>query len=127
MPAKIPESKLPLLSWDKKAFANLALVLSDRTPQVTTVWFEWDGKHIIINTARRRVKDRVLRKHPHVALTIMNPEQPYDYVQIRGPVVEETEEGAYEEIRRLNQKYHGKYEYPKRPGEVRVTYKIEPE
>ena len=127
MGAQIPEKKQKLLAWQTKAFAHLALVLSDGSPHVTPVWFDYDGTHIIINTARGRLKDKVLRKHPKVAVEIMNPDSPYDYVQIRGPVVEETEEGAYDMIRRLNEKYHGKYDYPKYPGEVRVTYKILPE
>lgn len=120
-------SDLKLLARDTLAFAFLALTLSDGAPQVTPVWFDWDGTHIIINTARRRVKDKVLKKHPVVALCIMALDAPYRYTQIRGRVVEETEVGAYEMICSLNEKYHGVYEYPKRPGEVRVTYKILPE
>ena len=57
----------------------------------------------------------------------MNPSNAYNYIQIRGRVDGETEEGAYDMICKLNEKYHGKYEYPKYPGEVRVTYKILPE
>ncbi len=127
MAVQIPEKKRELLSFDKKAFASLALVLSDGSPQVTPVWFDYDGTYIIVNTARGRVKDKVLRKHPRVAVAIIDPHNPYNFVQIRGRVVEETDEGAYDVICRLNQKYHGKYEYPKHPGEVRVTYKIEPQ
>ncbi|MDE3088368.1 MAG: pyridoxamine 5'-phosphate oxidase family protein [Chloroflexota bacterium] len=125
--ADIPERFVDLLSREKKAFAFLALVKRDGTPQVTPLWFDYDGTHIIINTARRRVKDRILSKHPAVAMAIPDPGNPYRYVQIRGKVVEQTEVGGYEMICHLNEKYHGKYEYPKRPGEVRVTYKILPE
>jgi PPOX class probable F420-dependent enzyme len=124
---RIPDKFMVLFSRDKRAFAFLALVKKDGTPQVTPVWFDYDGTHIIINTARRRVKDKILSKHPHVALAIQDPDNPYRYIQLRGKVVEETEVGAYDMICRLNEKYHGKYEYPKRPGEVRVTYKILPE
>jgi PPOX class probable F420-dependent enzyme len=125
--AEIPEKALDLLSVEKKAFANLAIVRADGTPHVTPIWFEWDGGQIIINTARGRVKDRALHKKPLVALLITDPGNPYRYLQIRGHVVEETEEGAYDMICQLNKKYHGKYEYPKYPGQVRVTYKILPE
>ncbi len=127
MAVHIPEKRRQLLARDKKALAFLALVMSDGSPQVTPIWFDWDGTHIIINTARGRVKDKVLRRRPTVALAILNPDSPYDYLQIKGRVVEETEEGAYDVICSLNEKYHGKYEYPKYPGEVRVTYKILPE
>ncbi len=127
MVVEIPESRLDLLKWETRAFAFLALVLKDGSPQVTPLWFDWDGTHIIINTARGRVKDNVLHRHPQVALAITAPNKMYTYLSIRGRVVEETEEGAYEMICRLNEKYHGKHEFPKRPGEVRVTYKILPE
>ncbi len=127
MAGQISEKMKDLLSREKKAFAVLALVRADGTPHATPVWFDWDGANLIINTARGRVKDRILRKHPTVVLAIMDPANPYRYLQIRGRVVRETEQGGYEMICRLNEKYHGKYEYPKRPGEVRVTYKIAPE
>jgi PPOX class probable F420-dependent enzyme len=124
---EIPENAQYLLKWETKAFAFLALTLSDGSPHVTPVWFDWDGAHIIINTARGRVKDKVLRRHPKVALAIAAPSDLYTYLQIRGQVDSETEEGGYEMICRLNEKYHGKYEFPKRPGQVRVTYTILPE
>jgi PPOX class probable F420-dependent enzyme len=122
----IPEEMLDLLSPEKRAFMNLALVLSDGTPQVSPIWFEYDGRDIIINTARGRLKDKVLCKHPWVACSIAEPEDPYRYLLIRGPVVGETEEGGYEMICRLNAKYHGTPDFPKVPGQVRVTYRIRP-
>lgn len=108
------------------AFAYLALTLADGTPHVTPVWFAWDGTHIVINTARGRVKDNVLKKHPVVALTVV-ADDPYHYLLVRGRVVEETEVGGYDMICALNEKYRGKYEFKMPPGQVRVTYKILPE
>ena len=124
MSVEIPEKLLALLARDKKAFANLALVKSDGTPQVTPIWFDYDGTHLIFNTARGRVKDRILHRHPVVAVAISDPENPYNYIQISGRVVEESEEGAHEVIKDLAFKYRGAREYPLRPGEVRVTYKV---
>jgi PPOX class probable F420-dependent enzyme len=124
---QIPERMADLLAREKKAFANLALVKKDGTPQVTPVWFDYDGTHIIINTARGRVKDRIMHHHPVVALSSYDPANPYRYLQIRGKVVEETEQGAAETIADLNEKYNGRREYPLREGEVRVTYKVLPE
>ena len=124
---EIPEKAQYLLKWETKAFAFLALTLKDGSPHVTPVWFDWDGAHIIINTARGRVKDKVLKRKAKVALAIADPTDTYRYMQIRGTVVEETEAGGYEMICRLNEKYHGKYEYPRVPGQVRVTYTILPE
>lgn len=122
----IPEKFIDLMSKEKKAFLFLALVKQDGTPQVTPVWFDYDGTHIIINTARGRVKDKILKHHPQVAMAIQDPDNAYRYMQIRGTVVEETEVGGYEMICQLNQKYHGNPNYPQRP-ETRVTYKILPE
>jgi hypothetical protein len=73
------------------------------------------------------VKDKALKRRAKVALAIPDPDDPYLYLQIRGAVEAETEEGGYDMIRRLNEKYHGKYEYAKPPGQVRVTYRIRPE
>ena len=124
---KIPEAYSDLLSKEKKAFANLALVLSDGTPQATPIWFDWDGTRIVINTARGRLKDKILRKHPVVVLLITDPTNPYRYIQIKGHADVEAEEGAYDQILDLAEKYRGKREYPRNPGETRVTYKILPE
>ncbi len=123
----IPEKFVDLISKEKRAYAYLALVTKDGAPQVTPVWFDYDGTYIVINTARGRVKDKILHRHPVVALAIADPANPYRYVQIRGGVVVETEEGAYEQICTLAEKYRGVREYPKNFGEVRVTYKILPE
>jgi PPOX class probable F420-dependent enzyme len=124
MSAKIPERLLSLLAPETKSYAFLALVKSDGTPQVTPVWFDYDGTHLIVNTARGRVKDRILHKHPVVAVAIADPGSPYEYLQVTGRVAEETEEGAHEVINALSLKYTGKREYPLKEGEVRVTYKI---
>lgn len=123
----IPERLRDLLSPDKKAFASLALTLADGSPQVTPIWFGWDGAHIVLNTARGRVKDKVMRRGGKVALLIVDPGDPYRYLQIRGRVVAETEEGAYDVICDLRLKYRGDRNYPRNPGEVRVTYKVLPE
>jgi PPOX class probable F420-dependent enzyme len=123
----IPENAQRLLKWETKAFAFLGLALTDGSPQVTPIWFDWDGTHVIINTARGRVKDKALKRRAKVALAIPDPDDLYKYIQIKGSVVDETEEGGFEMICRLNDKYHGNPNYPKVPGQVRVTYKILPE
>lgn len=123
----IPDRARDLLAPEKKAFASLALILADGSPQVTPVWFGWDGTHFILNTARGRVKDKVMHRGGKVALLIVDPDNPYRYLQIRGQVVDEMEEGAYDVICDLNLKYHGNRNYPRNPGEVRVTYHVLPE
>ena len=123
----LPERLIDLLSLEKKAFASLALTLADGSPQVTPIWFGWDGTHIILSTARGRVKDKVMHRRGKVALSITDPGDPYRYLQIRGRVVDETEEGAFDVICDLRLKYRGDRNFPKNPGEVRVTYKVLPE
>ena len=92
MAATIPASHQDLLQ--KPAFASLATLNPDGSPQVTPVWFDYDGTHIIINTARGRVKDRNLQREPRVALTIVDPANPYRYLGIQGRVTEMTENGG---------------------------------
>ena len=121
----IPENFGDLLSWEKKSFAHLALVLRDGTPQCTPLWFDYDGTHVIINSALGRVKDKAMRRTPHVALVISDPDNPYRYIQIRGKVVEITEEGGRQIIDHLSEKYRGAT-YNHKENEKRVTYKILP-
>lgn len=122
----IPASYLDLLE-EKKAFCFLATLMPDGSPQVTPVWVDYDGTHIIINTAKGRVKDQNMRRDPRVAVAIHDPDDPYRYLQVQGEVTEISEAGADAVIDRLAKKYLGVDAYPNRkPGEVRVTYKILP-
>ncbi len=126
MPAAIPEKYQDL--FNKKAFASLATIMPDGQPQVTPVWADFDGKHIIVNSAKGRVKDRNMRRDPRVSLALIDPDNPYRYLQLQGRVVEITENGADQHIDKMAKKYMGVDKYPGRqPGEVRVIYKIEPE
>jgi PPOX class probable F420-dependent enzyme len=109
----------------RSAFAYLATVMKDGSPQATPIWFNTDGVHILINSAEGRVKDRNMRRNPHVALAIADPKNPYRYVQIRGRIVEITAEGGDAHIDALAGKYTGTPHYMgHRPGEKRITYKI---
>jgi PPOX class probable F420-dependent enzyme len=122
----IPETYLDL--FEKPAFAHLGTLMKDGSPQVTPVWVDYDGKHVRINSAKGRVKDRNMRRDPRVSLSLQDPANPYRYLEVRGRVVEITEKGADDHIDKLTQKYLGKPVYPFRnPAEVRVTYIIKPE
>jgi hypothetical protein len=124
--AAIPDQYLDLLQA-KKAFANLATLMPDGSPQVTPVWLDYTGGVIRVNTAKGRVKARNLKTGSPVALAIMDPDNPYRYLQIRGRVRRVLEEGADAHIDSLAKKYLGKDKYPfRQPGEVRVMYEIEP-
>jgi len=124
--AVIPDKFLDLLQ-EKKAFANLATLMPDGTPQVTPVWFDYTDGVIRVNTAKGRVKARNMKEGAPVALAIMDPDNPYRYIQIRGRVRRVVEVGADQHIDSLAKKYLGKDKYPfAQPGEVRVMYEIEP-
>jgi PPOX class probable F420-dependent enzyme len=124
--ATIPDSFLDLLTT-KKAFASIATVMKDGSPQVTPVWFDYADGKIRVNTARGRVKARTLYPGARVALAITDPDNPYRYVQIRGRVLNLTENGADSHIDSLAKKYLGQDKYPfRQPGEIRVRCEIEP-
>lgn len=124
--AEVPEKYRDL--FNKKAFASLGTLMSDGQPQVTPVWVDYDGKNILFNSARGRVKDLNIRRDPRVSLAILDPDNPYRYLEIRGKVVEITQEGADDHINKLAKKYLGVDKYPYRqPGEVRVLYRMRAE
>ena len=103
--AAIPEKFLDLLQ--KKAFAQLATLMPDGSPHVAPVWCDYDGHNIIINTAKGRVKDRNMRRDPRVGIDILDPDNPYRHLSIRGRVVDMTEKGAdvCETVRALYEKH----------------------
>ncbi len=126
MAEKIPEEFKDL--FGKVAYANIATLMPDGTPQVTPVWFDYDGNYLRVNSAKGRVKDKNMRRNKNVALSIQDPDNAYRYLAVRGKVDEITEEGADAHIESLAKKYLGKDKYPFRgPAEVRVIYKIRPE
>ena len=116
------------LLTQKKALAELATVMADGSPQVTPVWFDYDGTNIRVNTAKGRVKARNMQLGSKVALAIVDPDNAYRYLQVRGTVKRVTEDGAAAHIDTLAKKYLGKDKYPwHQPGDVRVMYEIAPE
>lgn len=126
MPVTLTDAQRKLL--DDKNFAHIATVDENGAPQVTPVWIEFDGTHVLFNTEEKRAKVKHLKKNPRVALSVLNAENPYQYIEIRGSVVEVTAEGADAMIDRLAKKYLGQDKYPfNKPGDVRVVVKIIPE
>ncbi|HUA35000.1 MAG TPA: PPOX class F420-dependent oxidoreductase [Candidatus Binataceae bacterium] len=124
--ASIPEKYLDLFG-SKKAFANLATIMPDGSPQVTPVWFDYKDGRIRINTARGRVKARNMKVGTKIAIAVLDPDNPYRYVQIRGPIISETENGADAHIDSLAKKYLGQDKYPfRQAGEQRVIYEVDP-
>lgn len=120
-----PKQYLDLFKDETKAFLFLATTMPDGSPQVTPVWFDNDGEHILINTNEGRVKDKNMKARPKVAMTIQDPSDPYRYLQVRGEVVELTREGADEHIDKLSRRYDNRpWRY--REGQKRIIFKIKP-
>jgi len=122
----IPDAYQDLLTQEKKAFATIATVQPDGSPQVTPVWFDYTEGKVRVNVAKGRVKVRNMAEGARVALAILDPDNAYRYVQVRGTVTRVTEDGARAHIDALSRKYIGK-DYPwSQPDEVRVLFEITP-
>ena len=110
------------------AFCQLATLMPDGSPQITQVWVETDGEHILINTPEGSQKRRNVRRDPRVAVNVVDPANAWRLAMVRGRVVDVNNEGAVEQIDRLAKKYLNQDTYPfHRPDQVRTTIKIAPD
>lgn len=123
MPDKLSDKARQLVA--RPVLATLATVAPDGGPQVTPLWIEVDGDDLLVNTARGRAKARNMERDQRVAVSVVDPADPYNVVMVRGSVVEVTTDGADAHINHLAKKYLGVDEYPMRqPGEVRLKIRI---
>jgi len=124
MTATLTEDVSTLLR--KPLFAHVATVMPDGTPQSTPIWIDTDGMDVLFNTAKGRVKHRNLLQNPSVAISLIDDQNPYRMIEIRG-VAEMTEEGADQHIDALAKKYLGQDTYPfRQPGEERIVVRVRP-
>lgn len=124
MRSVIPSEFMDL--FQKRAFGHLATLMPDKTPQVSPIWVDYDGRFLLVNSVKGRQKDRNIRRDGHVAIEVQDPDNPYRYLLVRGLVIEVTEEGAEDHIDVLSMRYKG-VPYPaKSPNAPRVIYRIEP-
>lgn len=125
MAASIPENYIAL--FHKPVFGFLTTLMPDGSPQTQPVWVDLENGKVVVNSALGRQKDKNMRRDPRVAVTLMDPENPYRYLEIRGKVTDITQDGAASHIDKMAKKYLGQDKYPfAQPGEQRVLYKIEP-
>jgi hypothetical protein len=122
---RIPEDLKDIL--DKKGIAHVATVTPDGNPRTSPMWYEWDGEHVLLSHTKARAKSRDVAANPRIALSITDPEDPYRYIEIRGPVeVEDDPDKTL--IDRLAKKYMDKDKYPwDGPDDHRVIFKVTPE
>ena len=109
-------------------FSHLATIREDGTVHGVVVWQHLEDGRIALNSSEGRAWPANVRRNPQVTITVHDQENPYEYVEIRGRVVEDTNDGAKEHIDSLAKKYIGKDEYPwLQPGEQRIKFLVEPE
>jgi len=111
-----------------KNFAFISTLMSDGSPQVTPTWIGVEDSVILINTAEGRIKHKNISRDPRVAVSVIDHNNPYNMVSIRGIAIEQSNEGADEHIDKLAKKYLGVDKYPMRKSnEKRIIVKIKPE
>ena len=121
----IPESHSDIL--DKKAFASVATIGPNGEPQNNPVWFGWDGSHIRFSQTTTRQKYRNTRADRRVALSILDPDDPYRYLEIRGVVADVEDDPDLAFINSMALKYLGLDRYPwHQPGDERIVIVVEP-
>ena len=127
MSENVPESHEELLTGE--VYAKLGTIMPDGRPQVHQVWCDYDGQYVRVNTLKGRQKDANLKERRYATLLLVDPDDPYFWMEIRGPVAERIEGGeADAHIDRLAQKYMGEEVFPgHQEDHVRVMYKIEPD
>jgi PPOX class probable F420-dependent enzyme len=120
--ALIPAEYAELLG--ATTLAHAATVGPDGEPQTQPVWFLWTGAHLLISHTKARQKYRNLRREPRIALSIVDPTDPYRYIEVRGTVeIEDDPEG--ELIDQLSRRYENE-PWKHRPGEERVILRVTP-
>ena len=105
-PMQLPDKVLDLLR--NRGITYVATLMPDGSPQLTQTWVDTDGEFVIINTVDGHQKVRNIRRDPRVAVTVADPADPTDFVQLRGEVVRETTEGAVEHIDLISERYTGR-------------------
>ena len=106
-------------------YGVVATVRPDGSPHQSVVWVDYDGENVVVNTAEGRAKPRHIRANPNASVTVVDPENPYRWIAVSGPV-EMSEEGAAEHINKLSHKYRGRdYDLP--PGQQRLIVRVKPE
>ncbi len=123
---QIPEGYRDLL--ETNALIHVATLGPDGEPQSNPVWFDWDGEHIKFSQTKTRQKYKNVGRDPRIAVSIVDPENPYRYLEVRGEVTEIEEDPNMDFINAMAKKYLGMDEYPNhQPGDERIVLYLRPE
>jgi PPOX class probable F420-dependent enzyme len=108
--------------------AHFVTLMKDGSPQVTPLWIDHDGEHVLMNTALGRQKPLNIERDPRVAVSVVDKDNPFRTLQVRGQVVDNvTGPEAWDHIDKLSEKYTGNRNYPRYPGEERVLFRVRPD
>lgn len=122
---EIPDGYRDLL--ESTALVHVATLGPNGEPQNNPVWFDWDGEHVLFSQTKARQKYRNLDRDPRIAVSMVDPENPYRYLEIRGEVARVEEDPDNEFINAMTKKYLGQDEYPfHQPGDERVVIFVRP-
>jgi PPOX class probable F420-dependent enzyme len=131
MSLTIPDSHKDL--FEQPVYAVVTTLQRDGQPQSTVNWMDYDGQNLIFTTVKGRQKEKNLAANPKVTVILIDPQDPYRWIEVRGVVEEATTEGASDHIEKMswkykNQKYYGGYNkrYATPDQEQRILYKIKP-
>jgi PPOX class probable F420-dependent enzyme len=123
----IPNSHADLLDWETQAFAHVATVGPRGEPQNNPVWFDWDGTHLKFSQTTTRQKYHNVQREKRVAMSILDPENPYRYLEIRGELDGMDPDPDLGFIDRMANKYLARERYPwHQEGDERVVVKVRP-
>lgn len=121
----LPDSAKKLL--DGGAFATLATLMPDGSPQTSVMWATYDGGDVLLSTVVGRAKERNLRRDPRISVLIYDAASAYSYVEVRGSATLSTE-GGPELIDRLSRTYEGEpFTGDEGTDHVRVVVRLTPE
>lgn len=122
----IEDRYLDLLDRETRAIGVVATIGPNGAPQANPVWFDWDGEYLIFSQLTQRQKYKNLRRDPNVSVCIVDPSNPYRYVEIRGEVEEVVLDSDFSLIDEIARKYTGGEFTGKQPGDERYLLKIRP-
>lgn len=123
----IPDKYADLLTWETKSLAHVATVGPRGEPHSSPVWFEWDGENIKFSLTTGRQKYRNLNRDKRISISIVDPENAYRYVEVRGELDDVVPDPDIDFISRMAKKYIDKDRYPwHREGDERVVMVIRP-
>ncbi len=122
----IPDSHRDIL--DKQGFAHVATIGPEGEPHSSPVWYDWDGERFLFSQTKTRQKFRNMQRDARVAVSIIDPDNPYRYLEIRGTVdgIDDDEGNAF--INSMAKKYMDQDVYPfPQPGDERIVVKVAPD